>query len=253
MSGTMAVDRMTAPESELHPTKVRILDAAEELFAARGFHGVSIRDITLAAGVEVALANYHFGPKENLFKQVVMRRVQEHCDGQLGELDRVEAAANGVASVEQVVRAFCRFSFLKMMTGELGWKRYFQLVARTSLLPIYEPALAPLNKPYGLVVRRYTAAFQAALPAMRPSNLVTAFYLLQGMVARFLAQTELLERQSHGLCRAADFESHLARLVPFAAAGFYALAGQGELGSPSGTEPLPAPASARPAESDIAF
>jgi len=35
---------------------------AERLFAARGFHGVSIRDITGAAGRRRwALANYHFG------------------------------------------------------------------------------------------------------------------------------------------------------------------------------------------------
>jgi len=228
----MPVERVAVTESDLHPTKVRILDAAEELFAERGYHGVSIRDITLAAGVEVALANYHFGPKENLFKQVVMRRVQEHCDGQLRELDRVEAAAAGVASVEQVIRAFCHFSFLKMMSGDGGWKRYFQLVARTSLLPVHEPALAPLNKPYGVVVRRYTAALHAALPTMQQGNLATAFYLLQGIVARFLAQTELLERQSHGMCRAVDFDAHLQRLVPFAAAGFYALAGQSDLQYP---------------------
>ncbi|MGH8309797.1 MAG: TetR family transcriptional regulator, partial [Steroidobacteraceae bacterium] len=43
------------------PTPDRILDAAEQLFARRGFHGVSVRDITSEAGVDVALVNYHFG------------------------------------------------------------------------------------------------------------------------------------------------------------------------------------------------
>jgi AcrR family transcriptional regulator len=223
-------------DGELHPTKVRILDAAEELFAARGYHGVSIRDITLAAGVEVALANYHFGPKEDLFKCVVMRRLQQHCEGQLAELDRAQAAAGGIASVEDIVRAFCRFTFFMTMHGGAGWRRYFELVARTSQLPIHEPALVPLNRPYGVVVRRYTEAFQAALPTMKPGNLATAFYLLQGIVARLLAETELLERQSHGLCRAVDFDSHLERIIPFVSAGFYALAGQPEV----------APAAVRP-------
>ena len=49
------------------PTRDRILDAAERLFARRGFHGVSVRDITGAADVDVALANYHFGSKQGRF------------------------------------------------------------------------------------------------------------------------------------------------------------------------------------------
>ena len=59
------------------PTKDRILDAAEQLFADSGYDGVSLRQITSAAGVELALANYHFGPKSDLFIAVVRRRADE--------------------------------------------------------------------------------------------------------------------------------------------------------------------------------
>ncbi|MFO0334474.1 MAG: TetR/AcrR family transcriptional regulator [Pseudomonadota bacterium] len=220
-------------------TKTRILDAAEELFAIRGYDGVSLREITQAAGVEVALANYHFGPKEELFRQVIHRRVAVHCDGVLAALDaaQVAAAAGGrIASVEDVVGAFCRYTFTKTVTGGLGWKRYFQLLSRTALSPVYAPVLAPLNKPYGVIVRRYVAAFQAALPTLPPGHLYTAFYFLQAMVSRLLAETQVLDRQSQGRCHAADFEAHLARLVPFAAAGFYALAGRPDVSPSPGFE-----------------
>jgi AcrR family transcriptional regulator len=40
-------------------TKEKLMDAAEKLFARRGFHGSSLRDITGAAGVDLALVNYH--------------------------------------------------------------------------------------------------------------------------------------------------------------------------------------------------
>ncbi|MGO9935298.1 MAG: TetR/AcrR family transcriptional regulator, partial [Steroidobacteraceae bacterium] len=55
-------------------TKDKLMDAAEKLFARRGFHGASLRDITAAAGVDLALVNYHFGSKYGLLGAVMERR-----------------------------------------------------------------------------------------------------------------------------------------------------------------------------------
>jgi Bacterial regulatory proteins, tetR family len=41
-------------------TKTKILDAAEKLFADKGFDATSLRDITTGADVNLAAANYHF-------------------------------------------------------------------------------------------------------------------------------------------------------------------------------------------------
>ena len=43
-----------------------LLDAAEALFAERGFEKTSIRDITNHLGVRLAAVNYHFDSKYNL-------------------------------------------------------------------------------------------------------------------------------------------------------------------------------------------
>ena len=48
-------------------TKAKILAAAKELFAQKGFDGTSTREIVNAAGVNISLISYHFGGKENLF------------------------------------------------------------------------------------------------------------------------------------------------------------------------------------------
>lgn len=47
-------------------TKTRILDAAEKLFAERGFSETSLRLITSKAEVNLASVNYHFGSKKEL-------------------------------------------------------------------------------------------------------------------------------------------------------------------------------------------
>ena len=53
----------------------RLLDSAEELFAARGYFGVSVRDITEHAGTRLAAVSEQFGGKEALFRAVLVRRI----------------------------------------------------------------------------------------------------------------------------------------------------------------------------------
>jgi len=61
------------PPAELN-AKTRLLDAAEELFADYGFNGVSVRQIVERANVNLGAIPYYFGTKENLFKEVLLRR-----------------------------------------------------------------------------------------------------------------------------------------------------------------------------------
>jgi len=48
-------------------TKGRILAAAEEVFAARGFQGASTREIAARAGVNISSLHYHWESKERLY------------------------------------------------------------------------------------------------------------------------------------------------------------------------------------------
>lgn len=52
-------------------TKTKILDTARKLFADRGFDGVSVRDITGAAGVNISMISYYFGGKEGLYEEIL--------------------------------------------------------------------------------------------------------------------------------------------------------------------------------------
>ena len=52
-------------------TKDRLLAAASELFAERGFHRTTVRDIAARARVNVAAGNYHYGSKRALYLAVL--------------------------------------------------------------------------------------------------------------------------------------------------------------------------------------
>jgi AcrR family transcriptional regulator len=55
------------------PTQQRLYDAAVRLFAERGYHGTSLRDIVGTVGVQIAAFYYHFGNKVELL-QLMMER-----------------------------------------------------------------------------------------------------------------------------------------------------------------------------------
>lgn len=59
--------------AELDTTRERILDAAGELFAHRGYESTTVRDICQAADANLAAVNYYFGDKQRLYVEAVVR------------------------------------------------------------------------------------------------------------------------------------------------------------------------------------
>ena len=57
--------------------KNKIIEAASELFATKGYQHTTIRDICQKAGVYQLSINYHFGSKENLFKEVLLKTYED--------------------------------------------------------------------------------------------------------------------------------------------------------------------------------
>lgn len=57
--------------SQSPATRQCLLEAAQRLFAAHGYHGASIRDIVQSCGVSNAALYYHFGSKQNLYAEVL--------------------------------------------------------------------------------------------------------------------------------------------------------------------------------------
>ena len=53
-------------------TRERLIKAAGELFAEKGFKETTIRDISVQAGANVAAVNYYFRDKESLYEDVVL-------------------------------------------------------------------------------------------------------------------------------------------------------------------------------------
>src|SRR5512135_1496279 len=79
----------------MNQTKTRLLDAAEQLLAERGFAACSLRAVTATAGVNLGAVNYHFRSKEALIQAVFARRLAPLNRERLAALDALEAEAAG--------------------------------------------------------------------------------------------------------------------------------------------------------------
>jgi TetR/AcrR family transcriptional regulator, regulator of cefoperazone and chloramphenicol sensitivity len=62
---------MAQDQEQLQETRTRLLEAAGEVFASRGFREATIRDICGRAGANIAAVNYHFRDKEGLYREVL--------------------------------------------------------------------------------------------------------------------------------------------------------------------------------------
>lgn len=93
-------------------TATEILDAAERLFADRGYKGTSLRDVAAAVGIQNPSIYNHFASKAALYEAVIGRAV----DPLLGELwdEDVDVTLSFLAKH----RHLCRLLLKEMLSGE---------------------------------------------------------------------------------------------------------------------------------------
>ena len=58
-------------------TEEKIIDAARKLFTQNGFSATRTRDIAEEAGINLALLNYYFRSKQNLFQIIIEEKFDQ--------------------------------------------------------------------------------------------------------------------------------------------------------------------------------
>jgi AcrR family transcriptional regulator len=193
-------------------TKQRILDTAERLFGERGYDAISLRHIIGEAGVNLAAVHYHFGSKEELLDEVVLRKVVPLNEARLALLDRAEKGAGGApVPVESVLRAFLiptaaaarqNPEFVKVM-GRVVAEGLIDRIAKRHFQPILD---------------RFVAALQRSLPDLAKEELGWRIYFMFGAMSRALCG----ESQTWLTGEAGDFGDRIEKLIAFLAGGFQA-------------------------------
>ncbi len=194
------------------PTKQRILDAAEELFARLGFAGASLRQVTSAAKVNLAAVNYHFGSKDRLIEEVFRRRLDILNARRLAALDALDRGA----TLEDVLEAFIRPA-LELSRESRGERAFVRVLAR-AYAERDNQLREFLSTHYGDVFKRFAQAFAERLPTLDKPELYWRLDFVTGALTYAMANFGVIQRRPDS-SKKQHLEQAVQHLVHFAAAG----------------------------------
>jgi len=187
-------------------TRTRILDAAQDLFATKGFDGTSVREITRAADVNVAAIHYHFGSKEEVLRGVTDRIVGPLNQRRFEMLDAaVEAAAPDLPPIEDIVGAFIRPDFETLLQLRPSAARFLGRTYADQTPWIQEMA----GQQFGDAGARFFPMLAAALPELDAEEIEWRMRLVTALIVHTFATWP-----ERGMT-AAEAETSLRHLLAF--------------------------------------
>ena len=135
-------------------TRLKLLEAAAEVFAEVGYHRATIREICSRAGVNGALVNYHFGDKLELYSEVLRRMLSA------ARIDAVRAALNQKAPPEDILRDVIKARLRGAVSEDQnGW--LFRILAHEMAQPT--PAMTRIMKSVSQPIYRQLCEIVGAL------------------------------------------------------------------------------------------
>ncbi|MGH9210272.1 MAG: TetR/AcrR family transcriptional regulator [Acidimicrobiales bacterium] len=186
-------------------TREAIIRAAEELFAARGIDGVSLREINRAAQQSnTGAVQYHFGDRDGLVRAVIARHRQDSEPRRHTLLDQYEATGN------EDLRALAEALVLPIaakLADPDGGRQYLQIAGEYYCRPASLRELIPERTP-GNSMERWNKLLDAVVPRETKTTLrsraATIRFVFVELARRAAAPTRPDDRL---------FISHLVDLV----------------------------------------
>lgn len=202
-------------------TIARILDAAEELFAEKGFSDTSLRSITGLAEVNLAAVNYHFGSKKGLIQAVFSRYLDPFCESLNRQIDAYEQSGQ-----PRDVEAILRLMVVAAEDGPTNDANKSAIILR--LLGVaYTQGQGHLKKylqeTYGQVFRRFLGLFRDLVPGVSATDMYWRIHFSLGTTVFTMSGLQaLMAIYERDYQKPITVNDVIDQLIPFIAAGLNA-------------------------------
>ena len=202
-------------------TRDRILDAAELLFAERGYAAVSMREIAAMASVRLSLLTYHLGSKDALYHAVFARRAGELAQARCAALD--SALADASPKIRDLIAAFVGPSVKQRFAQGVRGAAFALLTAREAVDP-REAERGLLAEHFDPTAGRFIDAFARVHPLATPESRVDAYLFCVGTLIVSMVSGERFKRLTGGTTARAsaspsDVDALIKRLVDYCTGG----------------------------------
>ncbi|HWK36593.1 TetR/AcrR family transcriptional regulator [Sphingomonas sp.] len=199
----------------------RILDAAEQLFAEYGYHGVTMKGVAQAIGVSPTLLHYHFNGKESIFEAVWARKAPISARKRLAAMQDYAATAGDAVTVEGALRVWIDTDLDLQIEQTEYWSAFGRIAAQANSAGGW--GSEKMSTYFDPVAATLVDLLKRAMPGTSEERIFWGFHFVSGAMTHNLARTGRLDRMSGGLCSSDDFHAIKAHMVTFMAAGFKAI------------------------------
>jgi AcrR family transcriptional regulator len=198
---------MLADRDELYANEScrRLIDAASEEFARHGFSSARVRQIVVAARVNLASVNYYFGGKEGLYRATLRFLADQPHQGSLGHAPR------GGTAEERLERRI--LSILERFIGDERPSALGRILAHEAIDPtthldsILEDTMRPELDRIRALLR------EIAGPELAERELAHAALGVMGQCLLYLYARSAVERLSPELAKGSERSRALARQI----------------------------------------
>lgn len=199
-------------------TREKILRSAWKLFAKDGFESVSVRDVTMDAGVNLASVNYHFGSKSGLIQEVVIEVLVPLNKQRVRLLEKAGDEVGGVENVKlrTIIEAFVRpVVYPKEYGGSSDM--IAMLMARYLVDRNYDTPINVVDS-FGDVSQVFGIALRTQCPGHDPKKALEKLFFSTGAV--FMLQSFSGQIKATGSESVFQIDDHLKDALDFCEAGF---------------------------------
>ncbi len=199
--------------------RLRLLNAAEELFADKGLDATSIRDLTTKAHCNLALVNYHFGDKKQLYEELFRERLRKMRDSRLSAVERVMTDKNN-RSLEKLLRAYA-IAFLEPFADRGRSERFMRLFAR-ELVDQQLPKSMFIEEMAAPVMKSLEEALNVICPKLEKHDVQMNIHSIVGQLVHVMHLKTMFEDRHAQAVAAFDVDEAIDHIVKFSSAGIRA-------------------------------
>jgi AcrR family transcriptional regulator len=190
-------------------TRQKILDTAERLIADQGYAATSLRHIIGEAGVNLAAVHYHFGSKEDLLDELILRKAKSVNEERLALLAHYETeAGHAPVAVEKVLHAF----FAPMIERGDRNPQFIRLMGRMHAEGLIPAIVAKHFQP---TLARFTEALRRSLPQLSEGEMNSRLQFMIGAMSHAVCGQGQVPAET-------DFGRTMRRLMVFLSGGLQA-------------------------------